>query len=378
MKKILAYILLCFTFVEGTYLIERHDNSVCLYESLMLYDEPRNLFGKGQIDASIWVPPSLWQLSALHAYFHNEHIRNTINQFGYTQNLYHPTEKAQWRQHPKRATWPNNFDEVVIETLKKSLDQTDILPLYDSFIHYEGLSDLFFALNDYILTLYKNNQQNYEKMLLNILDEIPPSSQWKENFFFPFYFSLFKDSSQDMECLGKALKNKELITALMHNEITAQQEQKIVFYRGYHQCDKNFPNPINSDTGESHALSFGTTLLGGVFYSTDACALRYTYHDNLSPNTFFTVNLTSKECLTYFRIGPLHPFLQLIADGEFFHAHTKAALDTPKEKSVSGYYAECNRRIFDVTGYIFSYTHSLTELSQQLKELFHSSGKLYP
>lgn len=105
--------------------------------------------------------------------------------------------------------------------------------------------------------------------------------------------------------------------------------------------------------------------------------MTYSKPEHPAPHSFLALRVTPHELKELFRIGPLHPFIQMLADGELFHAHTKIASTTADEqqrKPLHGYFMECNKHCNDPIGYIVTYKMTAQELETAFRTLCERSG----
>lgn len=389
--SLFLYLVFSFESIPATYLVATKEANREIYRMLMIGDKPREIFSTEpgnllnrlkKIDPDItihWIPPAIWQLVAIDAYFHDPEVRSFVNMIGYTQGLFDPKEREAYITHPQRNTWPNNFDERIIKALITAENLQDIVRIYDDWIDYPGLSTCFFRINNRALSLLK--KKTFTEVVNSIIKKLPPFEEWQENFHFPFLYCPYDDGKPHVTCLYHSLKDEPLLLKIIAIEMQAHDEKKNVFYRGYPSCVGTFPDPIHQHTNEPHALSFGSSLLGGLFFSTDGCALRYATSDSLLSQTFFAVKISEEEVVgekSCFRIGPLHPYLQLLSDGEFAHSHTKVVANSSKDnmyRSIPGYFAECNRNIFDPVGFVVTHQYTVDELADRLNTLFVQEGE---
>ncbi len=67
------------------------------------------------------------------------------------------------------------------------------------------------------------------------------------------------------------------------------------------------------------------------------------------------MTLHQDEINTLLRVGPINPFIQMLVDGEMFHAHTKVTASNAGSysvKNLNGYFMKCNKNCFDPIGYV--------------------------
>ena len=306
-----------------------------------------------------WIPPSMWQLGVLHAFFHNEIIRQRIlaaagsnwEPLAYDQDL-----------HPRLAS-ANSLQEIV----EHFDQQSQSLPL---------LSELFFLANDALVTLYQRAQGSDAEMIRLVVSELPPFEEWQERQF-PFWQSPWIYNVNSVQLFYQALTDEVLLNQAAAIERLAHERDEWVLYRGY--IGSGYPSTLQNEGTGNHALSFGSTLLGGAFYSLESTALTYAQPETPMPYSFLALRVPFQEMKELFRWGPLHPFLQLLVDGEMFHAHTKIAAQTPDEyltKPLQGYFMKCNQHCLDPTGYLLQLQLSPQELEERFHGLCERSGHI--
>ncbi len=301
-----------------------------------------------------WVPPTIWQLSVLHAFFHNEHIRSGI--LGCLGPAWDPPGNDK-ELHLCLAS--SSTIQQVVEYFDK---QTRSIP---------HLYQLFFEINSELSTLYKRSDGSDMGIVQLILSELPPFNEWEDNQF-PFWLSPWIYNKDSIRFFYNTLQNTPLILKCAELERIAYEKGEWVLYRGYQGVST--PSTLHNGSTESHALSFGSTLLGGSFFSLESTALTYASPQSFEEQSFLALSLTPEEMKALFRVGPLHPFVQMIMDGEMFHAHTKIAASTPiayQQKPLKGYFMQCNQYCYDPVEYIL-YTGITPE---ELEDLFISLCK---
>lgn len=326
-----------------------------------------------------WMPQTLWQLGVLHAFFQNEEVRQGI--------LFYLENKA-----------APSYEEVVRKSLSKASCLDDLVKEFDcrtaKIPHFK---ELFFQIQKALADLLKRAEYDEEKLLHLILSELPPLEKWPEKSF-PFWSSPQAYDLDSIKSFYSALKDACFISKLIEIERQAHKRGKWVVYRGYRGCgypitlEKKDLHPrhrclavlpkisFEKEPPSSHALSFGTTVLGGAFFSLDATALTYAKNQSFERQTFFALLVTPKELKEFFRVGPLHPLVQMIAKGEMFHANTKIAARAPKEyenKQLQGYFMKQNSCYFDQIGYILALGKTAERFERRFSRLCKRSGRLF-
>lgn len=343
-----------------------------LFDLIMRGEPPRAFYNSEPFDLKAeclkrfptlrleWVSPLVWQIAALHAFFHDEEIRNGILACaGPWWGLLEYEEEL----HLQLAT-ASSLAEIV-----ECFDQkTRSLP---------SLSDLFFRVNCAVAALYHRASGSDREMLSLALAELPPFSQW-QGLQFPFWNTPWIYNPNSAQIFYNALKDEASLDELLKIEHLAHEKGEWVLYRGY--SDFGYPSTRELGSAESHALSFGSTLLGGTFFALEATALTYSKPDAERVHSFLALRVTPEELKDLFRIGPLHPFVQMLANGEMFHAHTKIAASHPDEyrnKPLQGYFMEANRHCSDPLGYVLSFKRTQEELEKAFLALCEKSGHVF-
>lgn len=316
---------MCIFFVATFLVFDPLDDK--LYELLLKAEPPRSYYNETPVHLPAtleWIPPTLWQLGMLHAYFHDEAIRQAI-----------------------LTLEPLQYEEELHAFLPHAESVSEVASLFDRAT--PPLSGLFFQVNQAICSLFENSDK---AMLHRILDDIPPFDQWK----LPPSYLTYPESPYNFYT---ALQDRALLEQVIHLERQAYEEGSWILYRGY----QGHLTTLETGTDGNHALSFGSTLLGGTFFSIEATALTYAGSDK-----FLALKVTPAEMKQFFRVGPLHPFLQLLADGEMFHAHTKVA---STNQHLHGYFMKLNRQCNDPIGYILTYDFTPQELEESFIKLLN-------
>lgn len=331
----------------------------------VFYDrEPINIEAEVHaLDSKIrleWIPPTLWQIAALHSFFADVEIRRYVTQL-----------PGPW--------WnPLSYDEKLNSYLHAVTSHDQVVRLFDS--HSKSLPDieeLYFRVNNAIANVYLRAGKSDSKMLDILLHEIPQFSKWA-TMQFPFWWCPYVQKPEAAELFYKALTNTHLIAEFVKMERAAYEKGEWILYRGYKGVA--LPSTIEIGTAESHALSFGSTLLGGVFFSMEATALTYCAPDISDEWSFLVLSVTPDELKKFFRVGPIHPLIQMLSDGEMFHAHTKIAATAPDtyfDKQLYGYFMKSNRYCYDKIGYILTFDMTTDELEKEFQLLCERSARVY-
>lgn len=355
----------------ATYLFtfESQELKTPLFELILKGEPPRTFYDTNPIDlkeecrklsSSIrleWIPPSLWQLGALHAFFHNPTIRDGIL----------ACSGPEWD--------PLTYERTLHHRLVSACSIEEIVSCFDQHSRsLPHLSELFFQVNQSIVALYHRAGRLYTEMLHLAISELPPFSIWREKGF-PFWKSPWIYNPKAADIFYSAITDRKLFAEILNIEELAHENGEWVLYRGYPGL--SFPSTIQIGHTQNHALSFGSTLLGGCFFSLEASAMTYAKPETSKEHSFLALRVPPKELRDLFRIGPLHPFLQLLVDGEMFHAHTKVAAKSSDEyasKPIEGYFMKRNKYCIDPIDYIITTTMTSEELEKSFHQLCEKSG----
>ena len=112
----------------------------------------------------------------------------------------------------------------------------------------------------------------------------------------------------------------------------------------------------------------------------DATAMTYCRPQAHGEHTFLALRIKPEKMKELFRVGPLHPFIQMLSDGEMFHAHTKIGVRNDKEKkhiARKGYFMKCNKSFTDPIGYAITKELSPEELEKEFLCLCKSSAHIF-
>lgn len=309
-----------------------------------------------------WIPPSVWQLVALHAFFHDREIQEGILACAKSENS------------------PLIFDIELQNYLSAAASVEKFAEFFDEKSRsLPDLATLFFRINKAAVNLFKRAEGSDLAMARLAISELPPFAEWPSRKF-PFWDSPWIHNKKSAEIFHAALTDDDLLLQLLKIEHAAHSQNKWVLYRGY--TGSGFPTTLEMGKACSHALSFGSTLLGGTFFSLEATALTYAKpHASEGAWSFLALTVTPEKLKELFRVGPLHPFLQLLVDGEMFHAHTKIAELSPdgfKTCASYGYFMACNKHCLDPLGYILALNTKPDELEQKFQALCNTSGVIFP
>lgn len=362
-------LLATYLVIEGNY-----DNQLksVLFDLILREEPPRNFYQSHPLDLATecqkidpslrveWIPPTLWQIAALHAFFHDTIIRDGI-------------------LHCAQEWNSIEYEEAVHATLPFISHDKELAECFDQATQsIPGICDLFFQINHAAVSLYRRSGGSDIGMLQLAISEMPLFDQWPEKGF-PFWKCPWIYNIQAAHVFYLALKDVPLLTELLQIERRAYYNGEWVLYRGYE--GNGYPTTLQFNKEGNHALSFGSTLLGGAFYSLEASALTYSKpHTSDTPYQFLALRAAPEDIKKIFRIGPLHPFIQLLVNGEMFHAHTKIAAKTSEEyltKPLEGYFMKCNKHCHDPFGYILNLKKSPEELEDDFHALCERSGHLF-
>lgn len=343
-----------------------------LFNLILRYEPPRVFYELTQVDLKEeiskiapnvhleWVPPTVWQLAALHAFFHDQTIHDEIldcsdpwwGALNYEASLH------------QRLASANSMQEIV-----QCFDEQSLL--------IPGICELFFHVNQATVSLFQRSGGSYQKMMQIAIAELPPFETWPSTSF-PFWQTPWLSDTSSAELFFKALQDEGLMEKLLHVEQTAHENGEWVLYRGY--AGFGFPSTLHNKNDCGHALSFGSTLLGGTFYSLGSTALTYAQTLDPGEHSFLALRVTPLELKGLFRVGPLHPFIQLLVDGEMFHAHNKIAASQATEysqKPLDGYFMHCNQHCIDPVGYVLKLNATPQELETEFQKICQRSGHLF-
>lgn len=352
----------------STYIIYNDDSltdsqQADLFDLILKGEPPRSFYNDDSFDLetecqrlhpflkTVWIPTLVWQLGVLHAFFHDDHIRHII--------LASATEA------------PVFFEDGLLPQLSTEHSLAELVDHFDRESKaIPNLNTLYFEINKALTALYDRSQRSDSQMLQLAIAELPPFTEWPERQF-PFWNSPWIYSYNSAQVFYDSLTDAKLMDALLQIEHLAHDNGEWVLYRGY--PGTGYPTTLQFHDTSSHALSFGSTLLGGTFFSLEAAALTYA-----KPHTFLALRVSPQEMQKYFRVGPLHPLVQMLVDGELFHAHTKIAAGSGFQNSfLNGYFMKCNQYCTDLCGYIFNMTMTPMEFENEFQALCERSGVLF-
>ncbi len=375
MKTLIALLLLFLSPLSATYVLfydeqPSHEQRKKLFELLLRAEPPRVFYEENPCDLKAeclkiapqlrieWVPPAIWQLAAIHSFFNDPAVRQSIL----------ACSGPDWE--------PLSYDELLHPRLASSSNMREIVEYFDAQSKaLPELSQLFFLVNTAVSNLYKRAHGSDSEMVRLAVAELPPFDQWPEKKF-PFWRSSWNHNPNSAQLFYTALKDEARLIELVKIERKAHENGEWVLYRGYR--GKGYPSTLELNEKSGHALSFGSTLLGGTFFSLEATALTYSKWDEPMTHSFLALSVTPKQLTELFRVGPLHPLVQLLVDGEMFHAHTKVAADKTRDTTrLNGYFMKCNRQCQDPLGYITTQKFSQEELEKAFLSLCHKSGHLF-
>lgn len=341
-------------------LIMRGEPPRCFYDALPLdlESECRRLAPSIRME---WIPSALWQIAVLQAFFQDEAMRHHILSCS-------------------RGGWdPIEYEEALHLHLPSASSIEEIAECFDrQSLALPGLCDLFFKANKAVASLYERSGGSDAEMLRLAIADLPRFYEWPQKQF-PFWKSPWIFNPRSPQIFYSALQDEGLLAALLKIERCAHENGEWVLYRGY--PGSGFPSTLQLDGVGSHALSFGSTLLGGAFFSLEATALTYSKPEMPTPlHSFLALRVTPQELKELFRVGPLHPFMQLLVNGEMFHAHTKIAAsqaDDYRTAILCGYFMESNLHCSDPIDYILTRKMTPEELERSFLSLCEKSGSIF-
>jgi hypothetical protein len=344
------------------------EHKTWLFELILKGEAPRSFYLSEPIDLVAeceklssalrleWIPPSLWQLAVLHTFFNDPVIRDGIL----------ACEGKDWD--------PLQYEEIVHHHLSSVQTQEELAGYFDAHsLSLPNLCQIFFQINQAIASLYIRAGGSDLEMMRLAITEIPPFDQWIDKQF-PFWRSPWIYNPKSPLIFYNALNDEGLLSEALKIERAAYKSEEWVLYRGY--SGTGYPSTLQLDNStRNHALSFGSTLLGGAFFSLESCAMAYAQTDSQVPHSFLTLKVTPQELKEYFRVGPLHPLIQMLVDGEMFHAHTKIGTkNSDPHAPLNGYFMQCNKYCHDPLGYITAPTMTPKELEKAFLLICEKSG----
>lgn len=195
----------------------------------------------------IWIPPSAWQIGFLHAFFHNTKVCEGVLKY----------LEVDWE--------PLEYEQLVHHNLPLMHSLQEIAELFDSYSQSfpDILQELFFHVNEHVRDLYDRAGGSDLKMVHLAVFELPPFKQWSERRF-PFLKAPWVHNPGSAELFYGALQDAHLLSEVLKVERLAYERGEWVLYRGY--SGVALPSTLQLDSIDSHALSFGSTLLGGSFF----------------------------------------------------------------------------------------------------------------
>lgn len=325
----------------------------------------------------LWIPTTLWELFVLYNYFSNDEFREYVNQIGNSCGMYDKTADKLGEHKP---TASNNSDSIffpdiddkilaILENPQKTKE--DLYAEYNKYNHNPDICKYFLKLSNDFVNFIKKNSKILDSNCLNeflLLDYLPwiemfPRSvdEWR-TLGFPFSFHSKDHPEFEFHMVGivevfnqelmRAKLSERLISRIIEEEVAARKMNRALIFRGApiesisfiddNRIDLLFlPFLIEKDKSEkilrlhenceSFSLSYGNSFLGGIFFSVYTCAARYSYSD-IEPYAFHVlsldkINLRDEE--TLFLVPPLSPLADMVADGEWHHAHSRLGISIP-------------------------------------------------
>jgi hypothetical protein len=378
MQILVAIFLIMLSPLSATYILinngkelEKEQKSQ-IFNLILKAEPPCSFYQSAQIDLNLeckkllpslslkWIPPTLWQLGALHAFFFDPEVRNGVL----------ACSGKKWE--------PLCYDEMLHSNLVSAHNIEEIILGFDHETRsLPNICELFFKVNQAVASLYKRGHGSDAEIMHLAISEIPPFNEWLQRQF-PFWNCPWIYNPNSIQLSYIALKDASLLSDLLKIERIAHENGEWVLYRGYDGL--GYPSTLQIEGDGNHALSFGSTLLGGIFFSLEASALAYCKSDTPILHSFLALRITPQELRKIFRVGPLHPFIQMLVDGEMFHTHTKVAVSNPdeyKDKSLNGYFMKCNKHCIDPVGYMLSLEMTPEDLDKAFRILCEKSGHIF-
>lgn len=375
--RFLVFLIFLNSHLSATYIIFDADElentqKEALFKIILKYEPPRVFYEVTPFDLKEeiskiapsahlkWVPPMVWQLTALHAFFHDQTIHDAILD----------CSDPWWGAL--------NYEALLHQRLASANSMQEIVQCFDEqSLLIPGLCELFFHVNQRAVSLFQRSDGSHLKMMQIAIAELPPFETWPGTSF-PFWQTPWLTDTNSAELFFKALQDGELMEKLLQVEQIAHENGEWVLYRGYPGFE--YPSTLQNKNDGCHALSFGSTLLGGTFYSLGATALTYAQTHEHIDYSFLALRITPVELKELFRVGPLHPFIQMLVDGEMFHAHTKIAATHATEfsqKPLDGYFMHCNQYCIDPVGYVLKLHTTPQDLEDAFQKICKRSGHLF-
>jgi hypothetical protein len=320
-----------------------------------------------------WAPTSQFQFFVLKSFFFDRELQEFAKKLGYSCGFYDKTDPEELKRFQKYkeeqgVSWDLNIDEKIVEALSTKNRQT-LTSHYEKLNHREDFCTFFLKMNDAFLKDVRSS-------------EIPRQKEvWQKNHF-PFLYSFNVGNNIDL-FLQLFQDHPEIIKKAVAEEIKAHNEGKFLIYRGAEavqvdgerllffplKAKKNDGSLVIDEEMDSFSLCYGSSLFGGCFLSLDACAARYAIPESAF-HTFHALRLDQKSLLEdpLFCIPPLHPFVELFVDGEWFHPHS--IMGKHKEGTLRyGWYAPSNRYFEDPLGFLTREDLPPALLARKLLEL---------
>jgi len=200
---------------------------------------------------------------------------------------------------------------------------------------------IIWTINDEI----KKNYDDFDKMFNEIFDIVLRVDNEKVQF--------LKDIRSNSDLFKRILK-EQLDLEKQHND----SNDKIILYRGGSSKDDGIINKTNAT--KIHSISYNISQLNGVIsdYKKDgACTIRYILDTNIC--NYYVLKKSDVEEILF--IPPLHPLLQLLLAGEFFHVRTFIPKDYGN-RDIKGFAREHNPPKYFITEYN---TEKLDELFKE-------------
>ncbi|MGE5196742.1 MAG: hypothetical protein ACM3JI_05375, partial [Anaerolineae bacterium] len=140
-----------------------------------------------------WVPPTIWQLAALHAFFNDQAIHKGI--LATSKNGY-----------------ALNYEEMIHPRLASAKTIEEIVECFDSASQsLPNLCDLFFRINDAVVSLYNRAYGSDLEMMRLAISELPAFEEWPQREF-PFWKCPWISNLNSAQLFYRGLKDDFLLS----------------------------------------------------------------------------------------------------------------------------------------------------------------------
>jgi hypothetical protein len=170
----------------------------------------------------------------------------------------------------------------------------------------------------------------------------------------PLTFDKLSDMLQDLDLVRKTIEehnlhfnnnklndfiesialNNNILQRIVLVETISDKSNKFMIYRGSNDMIEQPIDITNNNRG--YSVSYNTSIFNGVFCDSTACTYYFMTTITIGESNPFKVKYTlnrhfyndgSNESKLFF-IPPLHPYVQLRSDGEFWHVRSKIFVDS--------------------------------------------------